>query len=90
MNRLFHGDVIPSRTATEKAHRTAIDRFARVERGRAVHMTPEAKLGVFVGAHNAGFRLAQRGKHHQVPAAQRLQRGNQRLVILVAQADEIE
>ena len=31
----------------------------RIERGRAVHLAAEAKLGIFVGAHDAGLRLAQ-------------------------------
>ena len=61
-DRLLHGDVVPGGAAAEKAHGAAIDRFARVERRRAVHLGAEAKLGIFVGAHDAGPRFAQRGQ----------------------------
>ena len=62
-DRLLHGDVIPGGAAAEEAHGAAVDGFARVERGRAVHLAAEAELGIFVGAHDAGFGLAQRRQH---------------------------
>ena len=62
-DRLLHGDVIPGGAAAQKAHGAAVDRLAGVKRRRAVHLAAEAKLGIFVGAHNAGFRLAQRRQH---------------------------
>ena len=62
-DRLLHGDVIPGGAAAEKAHGAAIDRFAGIERRRAVHLAAKAKLGIFVGAHDAGFRFAQRRQH---------------------------
>ena len=62
-DRLLHGDVVPGGAAAEEAHGAPIDGLARIERGRAVHLAAEAELGVFVGAHDAGVRLAQRGQH---------------------------
>ena len=35
----------------------------RIERRRAVHLAAEAELGVFVGARDAGLRLAQARQH---------------------------
>ena len=58
-DRLLHGDMVPGRAAAEEAHGAAIDRLFRIERGRAVHLTAKAELGVFVGARNAGLGLAQ-------------------------------
>ena len=62
-DRLLHGDMVPGGAAAEETHGAAVDRFFGIERGRAVHLAAEAELGVFVGAHDAGLRLAQARQH---------------------------
>ena len=62
-DRLLHGDMVPGGAAAEEAHGAAVDRFARIERRRAVHLAAEAELGVLVGAHDAGLGLAQARQH---------------------------
>ena len=62
-DRLLHGDMVPGGAAAEKAHGAAVDRLAGIEGGRAVHLGAEAELGIFVGAHDARFRFAQRSQH---------------------------
>ena len=53
------GNVIPPRAAAVKTHGPPIDDFGCIEIGRAMHLAAEPKLGVFVGAHDAGLGLAQ-------------------------------
>ena len=49
--------------AFQAPDRAAVDRFGGVEGRCAVHLAAEAELGVFVGARNAGLRLAQARQH---------------------------
>ena len=58
-DRLLHGDMVPGRAAAEEAHGAPVDGVAGFERRRAVHLAAKAELGIFVGAGDAGLRLAQ-------------------------------
>jgi hypothetical protein len=51
--------VVPSGSATKKAHRAAINHFFRIEPRCTVHLAAEAEFCVFVGTHDAGFGFAQ-------------------------------
>ena len=55
--------MIPGGATAEEAHSAAVDRFRRIEGGRALHLAAEAERGVFVGARNAGLGLAQARQH---------------------------
>ena len=70
-DRLLHGDVVPGGAAAEKPQRPAIDGMLGVEAGRAVNLTAEPELHIIVGAHDAGFGLAQRREHFLGVAADR-------------------
>ena len=63
LDRLLHRDMIPGRAFAEEAHRAAVDHAGRIERRRTLHLRAEAKLGVFLGARDAGFRLVKARKH---------------------------
>jgi hypothetical protein len=51
--------MVPGRAAAEEAHGAAVDRSFGIEGRRPLHLAAEAKLGVLVGARDAGFRFAQ-------------------------------
>src|SRR5215468_10851566 len=63
LDRLLHGDVIPRGAVAEETHRAAVDHTGRIERGRALHLRTEAKLGIFLGTRDAGFGLVKARKH---------------------------
>src|SRR5262249_14490488 len=58
-DRLLHRDMIPGSTAAEEPHGAAVDRLVGVQRRRARHLAAKPKLSVLLGAHYAGFGLAQ-------------------------------
>jgi len=53
--------VVPGGAATVETHGAAIDQALGIERRGALHLRPEADLGVFLGARDARSGLAQRG-----------------------------
>ena len=55
--------MIPGRTLAEEAHRAPVDHAGRVKRGGTLHLRAKPKLGIFVGARDAGLRLVEARKN---------------------------
>jgi hypothetical protein len=51
--------MVPGCATAKETHGATIDNLFRIKSRSAVHLTAKSKLGVLVGAHDAGFGLTQ-------------------------------